>query len=47
MIEFDILTIFPESIGGYINSSIVKRAQEKKMAKINVYNLRDWSTDKI
>lgn len=46
MITFDILTIFPESITPYINSSILKRAQEKKLVEINVHNLRDWSKDK-
>lgn len=46
MIKFDILTIFPESISAYINSSIVKRAQEKELVEIVVHNLRDWSTDK-
>lgn len=46
MITFDILTIFPESITPYINSSILKRAQEKNLVEINVHNLRDWSIDK-
>ena len=46
MITFDIITIFPEVISAYINSSIVKRAQEKGLIKINVHNLRDWATDK-
>ena len=46
MIHFDIVTIFPEVISAYINSSIVKRAQEKGIVKINVHNLRNWATDK-
>ena len=46
MIVFDILTIFPEPVLSYVNSSIVKRAQEKGLVQINVYNLRDWSADK-
>jgi len=46
MIHFDIVTIFPEVISAYINSSIVKRAQEKDLVKINVHNLRDWAKDK-
>lgn len=28
------------------NESIIKRAQEKGLIKINLYNLRDWATDK-
>jgi tRNA (guanine37-N1)-methyltransferase len=46
MIKFDILTIFPEAIEPYINSSIIKRAQEKGLIEVNIYNLRDWSKDK-
>ena len=46
MITFDVLTIFPESVLSYVNSSIVKRAQEKGLVKINVHNLRDWSNDR-
>ena len=46
MIHFDIVTIFPEVISAYINSSIVKRAQEKELVKIDILNLRDWALDK-
>jgi tRNA (guanine37-N1)-methyltransferase len=46
MIKFDILTIFPESLNTYLDCSILKRAQEKKLVEINVHNLRDWSTSK-
>ncbi len=46
MITFDIVTIFPEVITPYIESSIPKRAQDKGLVKITVYNLRDWALDK-
>lgn len=46
MITFDIVTIFPEVISVYTNSSIVKRAQEKGLVDINIHNLRDWALDK-
>ena len=46
MIIFDIVTIFPEVIAAYTNSSIVKRAQEKGLIQINIHNLRDWALDK-
>ncbi len=46
MIHFDIVTIFPEVISVYTNSSIVKRAQEKGLVDIKIHNLRDWATDK-
>ncbi len=46
MIHFDIVTIFPEVISAYTNSSIIKRAQEKGLIKIDIHNLRDWALDK-
>ncbi len=44
--RFDILTIFPEMFDGYFGESIIKRACEKKLLDIRVYNLRKWSADK-
>ena len=46
MVHFDIVTIFPEVISAYTNSSIIKRAQEKELVKINIHNLRNWAKDK-
>lgn len=43
---FHILTIFPEMFPGYFGSSMLKRAQEHKKIKIQVYNLRDFTKDK-
>ncbi len=42
MIRFDILTIFPEAVEPYMNSSMLKAAQIGKRAAIFVRNLRDW-----
>ena len=44
--RFDIITIFPESLKGYFNSSILARAQKDKKIKINLHNLRDFAQDK-
>ncbi|MBI5153343.1 MAG: hypothetical protein HZA36_02690, partial [Parcubacteria group bacterium] len=46
MITFHVITIFPEALEGYFNTSIVKRAQAKKRIKIVLHNLRDFSKDK-
>lgn len=43
MIKFDIITIFPEIFSSYFSESILKRAQEKKLIKINIHDLRQWS----
>jgi tRNA (guanine37-N1)-methyltransferase len=44
--RFDIITIFPDIFDSYFNESIIKRAQKKKIAKIKIHNLRDFSEDK-
>lgn len=46
MINFHIISIFPESIEPYLNSSMLWRAQKEKKIKIHFYNLRDYSLDK-
>ncbi len=44
--KFDILTIFPKIFDSYTSESIIKRAQEKGLIKIQAHNLRDFTTDK-
>ena len=44
--KITILTLFPEMVEPLINSSILKRAQEKKLVKFEVVNFRDFSTNK-
>lgn len=44
--RFDILTIFPEMFGAYVNESILKRAQEKKLIFIKAHNIRAYTKDK-
>lgn len=46
MIKFNIITIFPNIFQSYFSESIIKRAQEKKLVKIKVHNLRDFTNDK-
>ena len=43
---FDIITIFPKIFDSYFKESIIKRAQEKKLVKINIHNLRDYTSDR-
>ena len=44
--HIDIITVLPELLEGPLNHSILKRAQDKKLAEIVVPNLRDYSTNK-
>jgi len=46
MITFDVITIFPEIFDSYLKESLIARAQKKKLIKINVHNLRKWTTDR-
>jgi len=43
--KISVITLFPEMIFGFLNESILKRAQEKKLVEIEVVNLRDFATD--
>lgn len=44
--RFDILTLFPELIQSHLNFSIMKRAKEDEVIKVNTINPRDYSLDK-
>src|SRR3990167_7482944 len=44
--QFDIVTIFPKIFDSYFKESIIKRAQAKKLIKINTHDLRQFSTAK-
>jgi tRNA (guanine37-N1)-methyltransferase len=44
--QIDILTLFPGMFDGPFSQSIIKRAKDKGVVSINLYNLRDYSTNK-
>jgi len=44
--RFDIFSLFPEAFQSYLNSSILKRAQDSGALEVNTHNIRDWATDK-
>jgi len=46
MITFDIITIFPNIHDSFLKESFIKKAQEKKLIKIRVHNLRKWAKDR-
>ena len=45
-LEINILTIFPNMFKGPFSESILNKAQEKGLIKINLIDLRDFSMDK-
>lgn len=44
--RIDIITVLPEMLEGFINESILARAQKKGLAEIHLHNLRDYALDK-
>jgi len=46
MMRIDIISAVPDSLVSPLNTSIVKRAQDKKKVEIHVHNLRDYAHDK-
>jgi len=45
MLQFDVLTIFPEIFKSYVKASLINKAQKKGLIKINIHNLRKWTSD--
>ena len=41
-----ILTLFPEMFDGFLSNSIIKRAIAKDVIKVELINIRDYTTDK-
>lgn len=46
MIQFDVITIFPEIFDFYFKESVLKRAQKKRLIKIKTHDLREFAKDR-
>jgi len=44
--KIDLITLFPDMIGGFLSESMLGRAQKEGLLQIGVHNLRDYSTDR-
>ncbi|MEM8858614.1 MAG: tRNA (guanosine(37)-N1)-methyltransferase TrmD [Chloroflexota bacterium] len=44
--KIDVVTLFPEMLSGYLNESILKRAQTAGLLEVNLHSLRDYATGK-
>ena len=42
-VEFDILTLFPEMVEGFLSASILGRARERGLIRAEAHQLRDWA----
>ena len=45
MLEIHIVSLFPESIHPYLNTSIMQRAQEMRLFRYYSHNLTDWTVN--
>src|SRR5258706_1968448 len=43
--HIDILTVLPELLESPLNHSIMKRAQEKGLLRVQLHNLRKWAVN--
>jgi tRNA (guanine37-N1)-methyltransferase len=44
--RFDVLTLFPEILQGYLTQSLLKQALDNGLVTINLWNIRDWAAGK-
>ncbi len=44
--RFDVLTLFPEILEGYLQQSILKLAIQRGLVQVNLWNIRDQATGK-
>lgn len=40
--RFEILTLFPETFNGFLNTSLIGLARSKGLIRIHLHNIRDW-----
>ena len=46
MMQFDIMTLFPDLVNTVLGESIIGRAQKSGAISVSTYNIRDYSEDK-
>lgn len=44
--QFEVFTLLPEVFPSYLETSIIKRARERGLVKVNIHNIRDYTHDK-
>lgn len=44
--RFEIITVFPDAFKGYLNGSIIGRAIERGLIRVNVTNIREYTANK-
>lgn len=42
--RIDILTLFPEMLRGYLDQSLIKRARDAGVLRVELHDIRDWTS---
>ena len=45
-LRIDVLTLFPALFDGFLGESILRRAIDKGLVEVRLWNLRDWAEGK-
>lgn len=45
IVHFDVFTLFPNVFEPYLQTSILQRACQRDLMKVDVHNIRDWTND--
>ncbi len=46
MMRINVFTLFPEVFQPYLETSILHRAIQSQLVQVNLYNIREWATDR-
>lgn len=44
--RIDVFTLFPQVFNPYLGASILHRAIQRQLVRVNLHNIRDWTTDR-
>ena len=44
--RFYVFTLFPEIFEPYLQASILQRARQRNLVQVQLFNIRDWTTDR-
>jgi len=44
--RFDVLTLFPDILRGYLDQSLLKKAIDRNLVETHLHDIRNWATDK-
>ena len=44
--RFDVLTLFPQIFSGYLGESLLNKAIENDLIRVQLHNMRDWADNK-